>query len=92
MIEHYVRCREPRPLGGKLIPPIRSVMFISRLDNESRYKKKQNKEYKVILQFKKIHSFNCLSCFYSYLELQDDFIFQNLSLFIYFLYFYDVIC
>ena len=30
-----------------------------------------------------IHSFNCLSCFYSYLELQNDFIFLNL--FLYFL-------
>ena len=30
----------------------------------------------------KIDSFNCLSCFYSYLELQDDFIFRNLFLFI----------
>ena len=30
-----------------------------------------------------IHSFNCLSYFYSYLELQDDFIFQNLFLFIF---------
>ena len=33
----------------------------------------------------KIYSFNCLSCFYSYLELQDDFIFRNLFLFINFL-------
>ena len=31
----------------------------------------------------KIHSVNCLSCFYSYLELQDDFIFRNLSLYIF---------
>ena len=30
----------------------------------------------------KICSFNCLFCFYSYLELQDDFIFRNLFLFI----------
>ena len=29
----------------------------------------------------KIHSFNCLSCFYSYLELHDDFIFRNFFLF-----------
>ena len=29
----------------------------------------------------KNHSFNCLSCFYSYLELQDDFIFRNFVLF-----------
>ena len=29
----------------------------------------------------KNHSFNCLSCFYSYLELQCDFIFRNLFLF-----------
>ena len=45
--------------------------------------------YKVlcfILDFEiksKIYSFNCLSCFYSYLELQDDFIFRNLFLFIF---------
>ena len=47
-----------------------------------KYKKKQIPKNKVILQFpsdddfeikSKIYSFNCLSCFYSYLELQDDF-------------------
>ena len=30
--------------------------------------------------FTLLHSFNCLSCFYSYLELQDDFAFRNLFL------------
>ena len=46
------------------------------VDNLRKYKKKQISKNKVILQLN-----SCNSCFYSYLELQDDFIFRNLFLF-----------
>ena len=64
----YKNVQKPRPAG-----------------NLRKYKKKQIPKNKVIFEFEiksKIHSFNCLSCFYSYLELQNNFIFRNLFLFI----------